>query len=299
MQIIRPESVTESRFTASDVPIDDYPQWGVAGNYDEGARVIDGIEAYESLVSGNNDTIEDGLAASPPTWLRLGFVNRWRMFRDGRDSKTRQDGGIATTVTPGQVVNGLALLGLEGLEVTVTMTDPVEGVVYQRMESITDIGVGNWYDWYFMPYDVREDFVFTDLPPYSGAAIDVAITTADPADTSAVGRFVMGMVRDLGITVYGTSVRTQDFSVRERDGFGNLRIVNRRKIPLADYRVSIDTRRVDGVKRELDQIANDETVFIGNEDMVRSTIVFGFYRDFDITISNYAISDATLEVEGY
>lgn len=298
MQIIRPTGVTEGRLTASDVPIDDYPAWGASGNYDEGARVIEGIEAYESLTSGNNDTIEDGLAASPPTWLRLGFVNRWRMFRDGRDSKTRQDGGIATTVTPGQVVNGLALLGLEGLEVTVTMTDPVEGVVYERTEQITDIGVGSWYDWYFMPYSTREDFVFTDLPPYSGAAIDVAITTADPGDTSAVGRYVMGMVRELGLTVYGTSVRSLDFSKRERDGFGNLTIINRRQIDLVDYRVDVETQRVDAVKRELNNVRNEETVFIGSPDF-GSTVVFGFYRDFDISINNYAISAATLEVEGY
>lgn len=298
MQIIRPESVTEGRLTASDVPIDDYPQWEAAGNYDEGARVIEGIEAYESLVSGNNDTIEDGLAASPPTWLRLGFVNRWRMFRDGRDSKTRQDGGIATTVTPGQVINGLALLGLEGLDVTVTMTDPVEGVVYQRTESITDIGVGNWYDWYFMPYDIREDLVFSDLPPYPAASIDVVVATASPADASAVGRYVIGALRDMGITLYGTSVRTQDFSVRERDGFGNLTIVNRRQIRLVDYRVNVETDRVDSVKSELDRLANQETVFIGSEQF-GSTVIFGFYRDFDITISNFALSDATIEVEGY
>lgn len=298
MQIIRPTVVTEGLLTASDVPVDDYPEWQAAGNYDEGDRVISGIEAYESLVSGNNDTIEDGLAASPPTWLRLGFVNRWRMFRDGRDSKTRQDGGIATTVTPGRVINGLALLGIEGLDVTVTMTDPVEGVVYQRTEAITDIGVGNWYDWFFLPYGTQEDHVFIDLPPYAGADIDVSVTTADPGDTAAVGRYVMGALRDLGITVYGTSVRSMDFSKRERDGFGNLTIVNRRQINIADYRVDVPTQRVDAVKRELDDTRNAETVFIGSPDF-GSTVIFGFYRDFDITISNYAISGATIEVEGY
>ena len=296
MQIIRPVPVTEGRLTASDVPVNDYPEW-TAGTYAAGDQVVVGIEAYEAIAETSEEPTA-GVAATPATWLRLGYVNRWRMFRDGRDSKTRQDGGIATTVTPGQVVNGLALLGLEGLSVTVTMTDPVEGVVYQRTESITDIGVGNWYDWYFAPYGVNEDHVFTDLPPYAGAAVDVAITTSAPTDATAIGRYVMGMVRDLGITLYGTSVRTQDFSDRERDGFGNLTIVNRRQIKLCDYRVAVETPRVDAVKSELDKIASQETVFIGSEQF-GSTVIFGFYRDFDITISNYGVSDATLEVEGY
>lgn len=296
MKIIRPTPVTDGRLTASDVPIDDYPAWA-AGEYSAGDSVVVGIEAFEALETTSDEPVV-GASASPPSWLRLGYVNRWRMFRDGRDSKTRQDGGIATTVTPGQVVNGLALLGLEGLSVTVTMTDPVEGIVYQRTEQITDISVNNWYDWYFLPYGFREDFVFTDMPPYSGAEISVAVNTSNPSDTSAVGRYVIGMVRDLGLTLYGTSVRTQDFSVRERDGFGNLTIVRRRQIRLVDYRVDVETPLVDSVKRELDQIANEETVFIGADHM-GSTIIFGFYRDFDITISNYALSAATLEVEGY
>lgn len=296
MQIIRPRPVDEAMLTASDVPADDYPEWS-SGSYSVGDRVIVGIEAFEALVDTSDEPTE-GASKSPPSWLRLGYINRWRMFRDGRDSKTRQDGGIATTVTPGAVVNGLALLGLEGLDVTVKMTDPVEGVVYERTESITDIGVGNWYDFYFLPYDVREDFVFIDLPPYSGAEIDVSVRTSTPTDTSAVGRFVMGLVRDLGFTLHGTSVRTMDFSVRERDGFGNLTIVRRRQINLVDYRVLIDCGRVDFVKRELDQLRNRETVFIGSPDL-SSTVVFGFYRDFNITIAGHSSSDATLEVEGY
>ena len=296
MQIIRPVPVTEGRLTASNVPIDDYPEWA-AGEYAKGEKVVVGIEAFEAL-DVTSDQPAVGVAKQPPSWLRLGFVNRLRMFRDGRDSKTRQAGGVSTEVTPGQIVNGLTLLGLEGLSVTVTMTDPVEGVVYQKTEQITDISVNDWYEWYFLPYGFREDFVFTDLPPFSAGVISVDIETSRPTDTAAVGRYVLGVVRELGVTLYGTSVRTQDFSVRERDGFGNLTIVRRRQIRLVDYRVDVATQMVDSVQRELDQIANEETVFIGADHM-GSTIIFGFYRDFDITISNYALSAATIEVEGY
>jgi hypothetical protein len=296
MKIIRPRAINESLLTSSDVPVDDYPQW-VAGQYAPGDRVVVGIEAFEALAT-TSDEPSAGIAKDIPTWLRLGFVNAWRMFRDGRDSKTRKAGGISTIVEPGELVNGLTLLGLEGLSVTVTMTDPLEGIVYQQTEQINDISADSWYDWYFLPYGFREDFVFTDMPPYPGAEITVDVDTSDPSDTSAIGRYVVGLVRDLGMTVYGTSIRTQDFSIRERDGFGNLTIVNRRQIRLVDYRVDIQTQLIDSVKRELDEIANQETVFIG-ADHIGSTIIFGFYRDFDITISNYAISAATLEVEGY
>ena len=104
MKIIRPTPVTEGRLTGSDVPIDDYPVW-TAGEYNEGDSVVVGIEAFEALETTSDEPVA-GASKTPPSWLRLGYVNKWRMFRDGRDSKTRQDGGIATTVTPGQVANG-------------------------------------------------------------------------------------------------------------------------------------------------------------------------------------------------
>lgn len=297
MQIIRSTPVTETRLTTSNVPIDDYADWSSGATYTTGDRVVYGIEAWESLTDSNTDQPDTGADKEVPSWLRLGYVNRWRMFRDGRESKTRQNGGFAATVTPDVVVNSLALLGMEGLDFTLTVTDPTDGVVYQRTEDIVDTGVGNWWDFYFLPYGVNEDFVFTDLPPYSNAAIEVSVTTSSASDTSAIGRFAIGISRELGITVYGTSVRSLDFSKRERDGFGNLMILERRQIALVDFRVDVPTENVDKVKRELDQLRNQETVFIGSPDF-ESTIIFGFYRDFDITIANYAISDATLEVEG-
>lgn len=298
MKIIQPVPVSEGLLTHSNVAMDDYPEWA-AGEYDQGDRVIVGIEAFEALATTSADPTV-GVTTDPPSWLRLGYVNRWRMFRDGQDSKTRQDGGIELTVSPGRVVNGLTLLGVEGLSVTVTMTDPLEGEVYERTETVTDIGVGNWFDFYFAPYESREDFVFLDLPPYSSGSISVVIETSTPEDEAALGRFVMGAIQELGFTLYGTSIRSMDFSIRERDGFGNLTVVERRQVDLVDYEVGIEIRRVDYVKRELDKLRNQPTVFIGSDaENYESTVVFGYYRDFEIVLSNYSMADANLEVEGY
>lgn len=297
MIIIRPDEVDQSRLTSSNVPVEDYPEWS-AGTYATGDRVVYGIEAYESLTDDNTDQPDTGAAKTTPTWLRLGYVNRWRMFRDGRDSKTRQDNSITVTLDLNRVTTGIALLGLEGLTATVTMTDPIEGVVFERELTITDAAVGNWWDYYFLPYDVREDFVILDLPPYASATITVTVSGETETDTTAIGRYVMGLNRELGTTDHGTRTRWLDSSTRKRDGFGNLTIVPRRRVKLVDYDVSIPTSRVDFVNRELNMLANQPTVFIGDESF-SSTIVFGLYRDFDIVISNPALSQASVEVEGY
>jgi len=297
MRIIKPEDVTVDTLTATNVPADDYPAWA-AGTYAEGDRVIDGIEAYESLTANNTDTIEAGLAATPPTWLRLGFINRWKMFRDGRDSKTRQDGGITVQLTPGIVTNGIALLGMEGLEVDVTMTDPTEGVVFDRTFVIRDIGVTNIWDYFFLPYGTRSDFVALDLPPYDAATIEIDVRTSNPGDTSAAGRVLLGVVRDLGTTDHDLQVRWINFSDINRNPFGDLQLTKRRRVKLVTYPITVERANSDFAISELDSVTNELSVFVGDED-VSASITFGIPRRPQVTFSNPAVTDMSIEVEEF
>jgi hypothetical protein len=51
------------------------------------------------------------------------------------------------------------------------------------------------------------------------------------------------------------------------------------------------------VQKALADIRTTPTVFIGDEDRAE-TIVYGFYRGFNIVISTPSISDCSIEVEG-
>lgn len=294
MRIITPVDVTPAILTSSNVPETDYAAWSAATAYAVGAKVTYNHRNYEALVASTGVNPETD-ASDPPKWLDLGATNRWRMFDDRVSSLTEQAGSISVNLQPGTVINSLALFNLLGRSATVTLTDPVDGIVYQRIVSLVDAGVTDWYEWYFAPIGRQTDFVLLDLPAYGTATLSVVIDNA--ADTAACGHLVMGRQAEIGVALYGSGVGITDYSRKESDAFGNSMVVERSFSKRAEFDVVVDTPQISRVQRLLAGIRAQPVVWIGAEGY-ESTVLFGYYRDFSISISGPNVSDATITVEG-
>ncbi len=294
MKIITPLLVDDANLVSSDVTDTDYTLW-VAGTYNTGDQVRYNASAWEALRDG---VTSEPSADVPLDWLRLGYINKWRMFRDGRDSKTEQLEEINVVFTSENNVTSLGVIGLEGLEIELTVTDAVEGIIYNETRSLVDISAGNWWEFFFLPYEGREDVVFSDIPPYNNADYAIRITGANASSLVKAGRVIAGIARDLGVTNYGTSVGAIDYSTKERDSFGNLTLVARRSIKLVNFDVTVETGQVGRVQSILSKLSTVPTLYIGDESF-ESTIVFGVYRDFTEVISSPSLSDMNIEVEGF
>jgi len=295
--IVLPFEVDSTILTATDV-VNTESDWS-AGTYNLGDRAVEANRVYEVVAGpGTTDQPSVGAAADPPTWVLLGWSNQYRMFRDGRDSLSSQLDNISVDLEFGVVVTTVGALGLLGTEAVLTMTDPVEGMVYTETVSLIDIGVSDWWEYFFLPYDQRDTAIFDGIPSYSNATISIDVTAATAQDTAAVGRIVAGVERELGVTNYGTAVSILDYSTKERDGFGNLTLVPRRTVRLVDYDVTVSSPRVDFVVRQLEQISAIPALFVGDE-LYSSSVTFGVYRDFSQGITTPSISDLTIQVEGF
>ncbi|MGV6473510.1 hypothetical protein [Azotobacter vinelandii] len=294
MRIIKPIEITESILVSSSVPEDDYAAWSAATAYAVGDRCIRAHRIYEALIASTNvDPATD--ASDPPKWLDLGATNRWRMFDDKVGSLTEQTGSIAVTLAPGTVINSLALFNLRGRTATAVMTDPLEGEVYRREVSLVDAGVSDWYEWFFAPIGRRTDIVLLDLPAYGTAELSVTIDNV--SDMAACGHLVTGSQAEIGVALYGTGVGITDYSRKETDEFGNSIVIERAFSKRAEFDVIVDTVRVGLVQRLLASIRARPAVWIG-EASYEATVLFGFFKDFSISISGPQVSDATITVEG-
>lgn len=294
MRIIKPVEITPAILTSSNVPETDYAAWSAATAYAVGGKAMYNHRNYEALVAHTGANPETD-TSDPPKWLDLGANNRWRMFDDKVGSLTEQTGSIAVELQPGAVINSVALFNLLGRSATVTLTDPVDGIVYQRSVSLVDAGVSDWYEWFFLPIGRQTDFVLLDLPAYGTAALSVTIDNA--SDTAAVGHLVMGRQAELGVAVYGSGVGITDYSRKETDTFGNSVVVERSFSKRAEFDVVLDTPQIGRVQRLLASLRAQPVVWIGAEGY-ESTFLFGYYRDFQISISGPSVSDATITVEG-
>lgn len=278
----------------TNVPEDDYPVWE-PGNHTQGERRIYQHRIYEVLAEKTADSPPDGVKKSPPTWLNLGATNRWRMFDDKVGTVTEHPGSIAVHVQPGEVINSVAMLNLRGSSVRIRLIDPIDGIVYERNVPLIDAGAESWYEYFFSPIPRRADFVLMDLPAYGTATLSALVDAG--GEMAAVGHMVIGRQASLGVALYGTGVGIIDYSRKSTDEFGNTEVLRRDFSKRAEFDVVVDTALVSHVQNVLASIRAQPVIWVG-EESIEATILFGYYRDFSISISGPSVSDATITVEG-
>ena len=301
MIIIRPVEITDTVLTFSDVPENDEAEWLVGTSYNEGDRVMRTVagthSVYISLQNGNIGNVpEDDSLTSPVYWARESATNRWAMFSNQISDQTEQADEINVTLTPAALVNAISFFNLDAAEVQIIVDDPVDGVVYdQTFDLVDDSGVNDWYAWYFEPIVRQRTLAVLGLPPYSNADIDVVVRQT--GGIARCGLVSFGAQRRLGDTDYGSGIGIVDYSRKERDTFGNPVIVERNFSNRVDYTVTIETRYAGAVRNTLSDYRTTPMTFIGSENFP-STVVFGYYRDFNVVLSNPTKSLLSLEVEG-
>lgn len=295
MIIVQPVTITPAILTASNVPENDAPLW-TAGTYALGIQRIHEHRVYEVIVASTSDQPDVGASAIPPTWLDLGATNRFKMFDGIIGTQTIEQFEIDVSVQPNTVINSAAFFGLFGNLITLIMTDPIEGEVYNQSRSLQDNTlVVDWYPYFFDEIAFLPDMVFLDLPSFGSASLRAIIDGG--ASDAKVGEMIIGRQRDIGVTNFGTSVSIVDFSVKNTDEFGNIIITTRAFSKRAEYDVTINTNAVASVQKSLADIRTTPTVFVGDQNRAE-TVVYGFYKKFNIVLSTPSVSDCSIEVEG-
>lgn len=253
-------------------------------------------KVYEAL-SDNQDRPDMGSLLDPPTWVSLGAINPLRLADGQVGTFTEVSGPLEIVFSNVDIVDGIALFNLLAQTVLIELVDETEGVVFSTREiSLVDnTGVTDWYQYFYSPVTNKKDFVFTGLPPYRGA--DVRVVLTDVSGVLQVGEIALGPIRNLGDTQFGTSVGILDFSRKDRDTFGNFIITERRFSKRANYDISLRTNQIAFAQQLLARLRATPAVFIGAESQPE-TIIYGFYRSFDIVLSGVKFSECTIEVEG-
>jgi hypothetical protein len=297
MKIIRPVDIDDSVFQSSDVPENDYAAWLVGTTYADGDRVIVTTpnihkiyESQQGANTGNDPTTDDGT-----WWLEVSSTNRWKMFNAIVQEQTVQATQIDTTLQSPTVVNAIALLNVEATTVEITVTDSVEGVVYDETFNMTSYsGIQDWYAYFFEPIVRESQLAVTDLPPYANADINIVINANADAKCGAV---VIGQFADLGLAQHGANLSIVDYSVKSTDDEGRVTITEGAYADKMEVDVVLDTSQMGQVKKTLTSLRTTPSVWIaedGNSDLV----IYGYYREFDIILSNPTTSRCSLEIEG-
>ncbi len=297
MIIIRPVTINDSVLTSSDVPETDYSEWLIGSAYTAGNTIQVTDDTIHSVYEALGATTGDYPPDNPDKWLRISATNTWAMFSDQISDTTDKAVEILVTLTPGSVVNAISFFNLDAASVTVEINDPVDGIVYTNTVTLIDAttAINDWWSWYFEPVVRQVDLVLLDLPPYSAA--DINITISEPTGTAKCGLVSIGLQQTLGTANHGTGVSIIDYSRKDLDSFGRPVVTQRNYSKRASYDVTIPTSQVGSVQRTLGDLRTTPLTWIGDANN-EATIVYGYYRDFDIVIATPTVSSSTIDVEG-
>lgn len=305
MKVIKSNTVTPTTLTATDVPEADATEWTSAANFATGDTCMVTTTAngaatathkiYVSVHTGTNQghdpTIDDGT-----NWTEVSSTNRFKMFNDVVQEQTTQANIIDVTITPAVVTTALAAINVDCASITLTVTDPSEGVVYNQTFQMTSYsGITNWYDYFFTAINRKKELSVLGLPPYSQAAIDV--TFNDSGETAKVGALVLGTSATIGDSQYGASFGIIDYSLKSVDAQGRTTVTAGTYSDEADIDVVIETGRFAEVKKILTDLRTTPSVWIA-EDNTEGTIIYGYYREFDVLLTGPVVSMCTLSIEG-
>lgn len=294
MKVIKPTAIT-SAMLISTTATETYSAWNAATAYVVGNIVLRTAtqRLYERLVSGTTATAPE---SDTTNWLDIGPSNKWAMFDNYVSTETIQATPLTVVIKPG-LVNSLALFGLEGTTITVTVQDGLAGpTVYTYTQSLDGTVLSDWYQYFFEPYDPVVDVVLTDLPPYGDAHITISITAGT---TAKCGILIAGTVYPLGDTLGNASASITDYSAKTTDSFGTTSFVVRAFSKRMGAKFMLSNAQLNKVQRVLSDLRATPCVWVGTASQSFAPLtVFGFYRDFSIDVAYPSMSFCNLEIEG-
>jgi hypothetical protein len=296
MLIVKPQLITSANLDSSNVAEDDYPAWE-AGPYTTGQRVVYLNKIWEAL-SNTSDQPDVGAAAIPPTWVFVSATNRFKMFDITVGQGTVNTGSIEVVISPPIICNAVVLFNVAASSAQLIVRDNSDYVVYDTTVDLVDFtNITSYFDYFFAEFlgDGQGEVAFLDIPAYSDATFELIIDAG--TGEASCGEMIIGRLDSLGVTNFGTSVSIRDYSIKDIDQFGNINVVERPFSKRAEYDVTVETTDVGRVSRYLSNVRTTPVVYIGDPER-SETIIFGYYRDFNIVLSSPSISECAITVEG-
>lgn len=296
--VVQPVALTDAMLISTDVTEADHAVWSAATTYTLGDRCIvtTGVHRiYESLAAGN-------INHSPPTsaaqWVEVSPTNRWACFDTSNSTATTAPSGAMTyTLRPVGGITAFAALNLTGVNtVRVRLTHPTLGTVYDTTTDISSTPPSaSWWDWFFGTRTAPALMVLTNLPGIPGC--DLVVDFAGTVEL-AVGVLLFGEARGVGMSLLqGARVGITDYSRKETDAWGNTVLVQRAFAKRANFAIPVEGPQVDSTIDYLATLRAVPCLWIGCS-LYASTVIYGFYKAFEVVISYSTLADCTLEIEG-
>lgn len=272
--------------------------WNAATSYTLGQQVIRTTthRIYQNLIAGIDATTPE---TAPTRWLDVGPTLRWAMFDTLRNSATTAATTMTVVLTPGRRVDSIALMGVVGESVTISMTSSPLGTVYTDTANLILRNTVSWSGYFFGTFTYSGSVVRFDLPQFTNAVITVTVARA--SGNVSLGALVLGTAVEVGKVLTQARSDALNFSSVTRDAFGNATLVQRRTVPTTNQQIVTDPTNIDKLREVRSALNAVPAVWSGMDDKAsnphfESLLILGIYKEFSITFDP-TLTNVSLSLE--
>lgn len=236
-------------------------------------------------------------------WEEVSSTEQYKMFDEYVNSKTARTNSIEVELAVDRI-DYVSLFGLLGNTVEFSLWDETEtvqhwGETFDLVYSSALIAqISNWWEYFFGDSDAKTECSAVIPILFPDAVLKIKVI-AEAGTSAECGNVVIGRGFDIGEVQYGARAGILDFSTRETDDVGRTTLVQGYWSKRNELTLRIPNYRIDWVYRLLSQMRGVATAWIGVENgSYEALIVYGAYREFDITVAGPLYSWCQLDIEG-
>ena len=292
--------INDATLTSSNVaePFAGESVWAAATSYTLGQEVIrlTTHKKYKNILAG----VDAGLPETTPTrWAESGVTNKFAMFDKLRNTQTSVASPLNVTVTPNKRVNAIAVIGMVGDTITISMTQ-LGVTIYSLTQNLSTRIVNNYYDYAYAEFGNMQAIAKFDLPPAANGVISVSLTSA--TGSVKCGGVFIGSSTYLGALQYGARIGSLNFSTIERAFDGTATLMPRKSKPTVTGKLFSPASITNKILAVKDAINGVPAVFSGLDDLgtdprFDALLISGLLRNLEPTLDYPTTNIIDFELE--
>lgn len=273
MKLLVPKQITAAMIAAGTTiaePAAGETLWVSGGTYALGDKRIrvETHRIYECVQASTGRTTVPELDGT--YWKDIGPTMRWAPFDNYINTPAKATTSLTYVLKPG-FCNCLALYGIDGATVTVTVKAGTGGATLASFTRPVSESNGTPYGYFFLPWIKRDRMVFSKLPIHPDAEITVTISAATDVPV-AIGVIVVGDYRTLvgdpasfGGTERGASAEPVTYSYIKTEEDGTVKIVKRHAATGLRATICLPRENADAALKTIQSVLDIPCGWVGTE----------------------------------
>lgn len=269
-----------------------YKFTGVTGNQDFTSLDFSASGSWTDETGVNEYRNTQEIPDNSLFWFDEGFINSQKMLDASISTQTTTSGNmtIEYQIFKCDTLAFFNLSDVTSIDIIVTDNGSAQEIFNETIETQFR-NTSGWYDYFTGDFQNKIN-ILQPIQLAFDATVDVTLNGTNPK----IGLLACSRAENIGGTRYGARIGLNDFSKKEVDDNGNIILAEGKFQRTNNLTIEVPYGSADNVINRLDELRATPTIYSGTDDLT-STQIFGYYRNYDLTVNLPTLTLLNIELE--